>query len=255
MAASRSGRTRRERWLVRHEGAHVIGVLGDERQGVHRATAAGKHVDRPASELLDDLVDVVGMLLGCRRGRRLGQLAALASAWVVGDHGAVGEVAGQGAEAGGAHRRGDQEQGSGVRRTARPDVVGQGRARDLEACEWFPRSSSSCCSLLASSARIASIWPTASVIPSSWPMARSCSMASVLGKMLTIDIRVRPASTSSIVTRISPSGISVFGEPSSLAKPSRTTRECGGSTSWTSQYPRGWSPSGRSCGIRRGRRA
>ena len=69
-------------------------------------------------------------------------------------------------------------------------------------------------------------------------------MASVLGKMLTIDIRVRPAPTSSIVTRNSLVGISVFGEPSSLAKPSRTARECGGSTSWTSQYACGWSPSG-----------
>ena len=69
-------------------------------------------------------------------------------------------------------------------------------------------------------------------------------MASVLGKMLMIDIRVRPAPISSIVTRISPSGISVFGEPSSLAKPSRTTSECGGSTSWTSQYAPGVSPSG-----------
>ena len=60
-------------------------------------------------------------------------------------------------------------------------------------------------------------------------------MVSVLGKVLRIDIRVRPGAISSIITRISPSGISVFGEPSSLAKPSRTEREFGGSTSWTSQ--------------------
>ena len=39
------------------------------------------------------------------------------------------------------------------------------------------------------------------VRPSSMPKARSCSIASVLGKVLTIDIRVRPAPTSSIVTR------------------------------------------------------
>ena len=60
-------------------------------------------------------------------------------------------------------------------------------------------------------------------------------MASVLGKMDTIDIRVRPGPISSIVTSISLVGISVFGEPSSLANPSRNVRECGGSTSWTSQ--------------------
>ena len=45
-------------------------------------------------------------------------------------------------------------------------------------------------------------------------------MASVLGKRLSIDIRVRPASIGSIVTRPSLRGKSSFGVPSSLANPS-----------------------------------
>ena len=67
------------------------------------------------------------------------------------------------------------------------------------------------------------------------PMARTCSIASVLGKRLSIDIRVRPLSISSIVTRAVVLGRSVFGEPSSLAKPSRNTSDRGGSTSRMSQ--------------------
>ena len=52
------------------------------------------------------------------------------------------------------------------------------------------------------------------------PMARTCSIASVLGKRLSIDIRVRPASIGSIVTRPSLRGKSSFGVPSSFANPS-----------------------------------
>ena len=51
------------------------------------------------------------------------------------------------------------------------------------------------------------------------PMARTCSIASVLGKWLSIDIRVRPASIGSIVTRPSLRGKSSFGVPSSLREP------------------------------------
>ena len=97
------GEEGRERWLVRDQRPHLIGVLGDERQRVHRTAAAREQVDRSAPELLDDPMEVGGVLLGRRRDRRLGQLAALASAGVIGHHGAVGEVAGQGAEAGRAH--------------------------------------------------------------------------------------------------------------------------------------------------------
>ena len=130
------GEERRERGLVRHERPHVLGVLGDQRQRVHRAAAAGEQVDRSASELLDDPVDVVGVLLGRRRGGRLGQLAALAPARVVGDHGAVGEVARQGAEAGRAHRRGGQEQGRGVRRVRRGGRRRSGLRPALPGCGW-----------------------------------------------------------------------------------------------------------------------
>jgi hypothetical protein len=57
----------------------------------------------------------------------------------------------------------------------------------------------------------------------------------VLGKRLSIDIRVRPPPSSSMVTRAVVSGNSVFGVPSSLAKPSWNTSDRGGSTSTMSQ--------------------
>ena len=88
---------------MRDQRPHLIGMRGDERQRVHRTTAGREQVDRSAPELLDDPMYVGGVLLGRRRDRGLGQLAALASAGVVGHHGAVGEVAGQGAEAGRGH--------------------------------------------------------------------------------------------------------------------------------------------------------
>ena len=92
---------------------------------------------------------------------------------------------------------------------------------------------------LGSSARIASIWPTACVRPSSMPMAASCSIASTVGNSLSIDIRVLPPPMSWIVTCIGRHRELVFGVPSSLAKPSRKTSRCGGWTSSTFQYPRG----------------
>ena len=67
------------------------------------------------------------------------------------------------------------------------------------------------------------------------PIARTCSIASALGKWLSIDIRVRPAPIGSIVTRAVVLGKSVFGEPSAFAKPSRNASRRGGSTSRTSQ--------------------
>ena len=60
-------------------------------------------------------------------------------------------------------------------------------------------------------------------------------MASVLGNWLAIDIRVRPSPIAWIVTSAwLPASVS-FGEPSSLAKPSRKESRLGGSTSTTSQ--------------------
>ena len=67
------------------------------------------------------------------------------------------------------------------------------------------------------------------------PMASTCSIASVLGKWLSIDIRVRPPPTGSIVTRPSLRGKSSFGVPSSCAKPSMNTSRRGGSASTTFQ--------------------
>ena len=71
------------------------------------------------------------------------------------------------------------------------------------------------------------------------PMAASCSIASTVGNSLSIDIRVFPPPISSMVTRTVVIGSSLFGVPSSLAKPSRKTSRCGGWTSSTSQNPRG----------------
>jgi hypothetical protein len=127
---------------VRDQRPHVIGVLGDERQRVHRTAAVREQVDRSAPEFGHDPMYVVGVILGRRRDRRLGQRTALASAGVVGHHGAVGEVAGQGAEAGRAHGRGDEEQNRLGALVVAPDVVGQSRAGDLERfgrwrrCGW-----------------------------------------------------------------------------------------------------------------------
>ena len=70
------GKQRRERGLMCDESAHVLGVPSHECKSIDRAAAAGEQIDRPASELLDYLVHVIGVLLRCRRGRRLGQLAA-----------------------------------------------------------------------------------------------------------------------------------------------------------------------------------
>jgi hypothetical protein len=117
---------------VRDQRPHLIGVLGDERQRVHRTAAAREHVDRSAPELLDDPMQVGGVHLGRRRDRRLGQLAALASAGVVGHHGAVGEVAGQGAEAGRGHGCGHQEQNRLGAVVVASEVIGQSRAGDVE---------------------------------------------------------------------------------------------------------------------------
>jgi hypothetical protein len=63
-----------------------------------------KKVDRPPSDRLDKPMQVVGVNVGRHRAGWIGLHAALDAAWVVGDHGAVGEVLRQRAESGGAHR-------------------------------------------------------------------------------------------------------------------------------------------------------
>src|SRR5438552_19093713 len=65
------------------------------------------------------------------------------------------------------------------------------------------------CLATASSARIASIWPTACVLPSCVPVARIHSMASALGMLVSIDMRVPTTSTATIETRVVAGGLSV----------------------------------------------
>ena len=98
------GQDRGERRLVRDERPHVLWVLGHEGERVDRATAAGEEVDRLPTDRLDEPMQVVGVNVGRHRAGWIGLHAALDAAWVVGHHGAVGEVLRQRAEAGGAHR-------------------------------------------------------------------------------------------------------------------------------------------------------
>ena len=62
------GQDRGERRLVRDERPDLLRVGRHEGERVHRAAAAREQVDRAAAELVDDPVQVVGVLLG--RGLR-----------------------------------------------------------------------------------------------------------------------------------------------------------------------------------------
>jgi hypothetical protein len=93
-----------QRWLVGDQRPHVLRVGRDERQRVHRATAAREQVNRSEPDLTDDPMQIIGVLLGCRLGRRVVLDAALRPSRVVGDDRAVGEVAGEGSEARRPHR-------------------------------------------------------------------------------------------------------------------------------------------------------
>jgi hypothetical protein len=86
------------------ERAHVVRMRCDQREGVDCATAAREEIDGTEPRRLDDRVEILGMLLGRRVGARIVLDAALGASWVVGDDRAVGEVAGERSEAGGAHR-------------------------------------------------------------------------------------------------------------------------------------------------------
>ena len=94
------GQDRAQRRLVGNQGPDVLRVRGDEGQRVDRATAAGEQVHR-STDLLDDPMQILGVLFGDRLGARIVLDAALRSARVVGHHGPVREVAGQRGEAGG----------------------------------------------------------------------------------------------------------------------------------------------------------
>jgi hypothetical protein len=141
------GQDRGERRLVRDQRPHVPRVPGHQRERVDRAAAAGEQVDRPATDRLDEPVQVVGVDVGRDRAGRVGLHAALDTAWVVGHHGAVGEVPRQRGEPGGAHRRADQQQDRPAAGVVAPNVVGQGGAGDVQGVVV----------VAASSARMASI--------------------------------------------------------------------------------------------------
>jgi hypothetical protein len=88
---------------MRHELANVLRVLRHERQGVHRAAAAREEIDW-SPNLLDDPVQVIGVLVGVRLGGRVRLGTALGTARVVRDDRSVREVARQRDETGRAHR-------------------------------------------------------------------------------------------------------------------------------------------------------
>ncbi len=125
-AAAASESTRDQRWLVGHQGCHVVGIGRHERERGHRTATASEHLDRAGAERLDDGVYVVRL----NRGRIVDPAvlanAAAEAARVIGDHGPVREMRRQRVEAAGVHRLTDHEQrwayvGGGQRAT---DVIG-----------------------------------------------------------------------------------------------------------------------------------
>jgi DNA ligase D-like protein (predicted ligase) len=62
LAVGQDGRQGR---FVRDQRPNLVRVLRNEGEGIHRATAAGEEVDGARTELVDDAVEVVGVLLGC----------------------------------------------------------------------------------------------------------------------------------------------------------------------------------------------
>ena len=108
-------------------------MLRHQGERVDRAAAASEDVGRSRVERLDQLAHVLGVLVR-RRPRRLavGAAAAARSAGVVSHHGAIGELPGQGGEAGGIHWCPDEQQDGLVRVAAGPHVVVQHGPRRAE---------------------------------------------------------------------------------------------------------------------------
>ena len=125
------GQDRGQRRLVRDERAHLVATVRHPRQRVHRPAAAGQDVDRSPTDRLDDAPQVARVVVGRDLTRAVAARTATGAAHVVGDHRAVGEVAGQGAEALRAHRRSDEQQRDGVAERA-AHVVGDRRAGRVE---------------------------------------------------------------------------------------------------------------------------
>ena len=98
-----------QRRFVRDQRADVAGEPGDPVEGERSPAAGSEHVDRAQTRGLDDAVHVLTVQLAGDRAVR-GQGAALGTARVVGDDGAVGEVGDELLEAGCRHRRAEDEQ-------------------------------------------------------------------------------------------------------------------------------------------------
>ena len=98
------GKDLKKRRLVGHQRPDLLRMPFHERQRIHRSTAAGEEVNRACIERLDEPMQVVRVLLGRRRAGRIGLLAPLRAAGIVGNDGAVREVAAERAESRGAHR-------------------------------------------------------------------------------------------------------------------------------------------------------
>jgi hypothetical protein len=81
-----------------------------ERERGHRAPTAREHLDRASGERLDDRVHVVRLDRRRIVDPTVSADAAAEAARVIGDHGAVGEVRRQCAEAAGVHRLTDHDQ-------------------------------------------------------------------------------------------------------------------------------------------------
>ena len=123
---------RDHRWLVGDEGAHVLGVDDHPVQPAHAAAARPERVHRPEPGRLDDAVVILGVHL--HRELAAGPTGApLHAAGVVGDDRAAREVTDELLEAGGAHRRAENEQRAFVARgVGLMDVVRQRGAGDIE---------------------------------------------------------------------------------------------------------------------------
>ncbi len=80
-------------------------------------------------------------------------------------------------------------------------------------------------------------------MPSSMPIPTSCSSSASEPNEVVVLTR-EPAGVASKWNTIRIEGSSVFAVPSGWANPSRTSKECNGSTATHSQYPRETSPSG-----------
>ena len=120
------------RRLVRHECPYEVRVGRDEREGVDGAAAAGEHVDRAPADRVDHGAHVVGMDLRVDLDVRVGALASLRAAWVIGDDRAIGEVRRERREAGGGHRRPDHHEHRSAPGLALADVVAEHGAGHFE---------------------------------------------------------------------------------------------------------------------------